>query len=220
MSGWTEARVDLLRQRWSAGATGKAIAEELSQGGWAVSRNAVIAKADRLGLERRPTPLGNAAAYPARQVNSGNAIRRKHGLPPLSEPKWKAQLRGTRAATSHMRAAGGAAITAEAAKATERKDATAPKLARGRSCRWPEGDPREPGFHFCGEPAEAGKPYCPEHCGKAYQRKRPAANDADPATAAANDTLNHTPNDMGVQPRAKAKTLPGRLTAGLQEWAA
>jgi GcrA cell cycle regulator len=37
------------------------------------------------------------------------------------------------------------------------------------------GDPRQPGFHFCGEPAEAGKPYCAHHCHVAYHKKSEAA---------------------------------------------
>ena len=35
-------------------------------------------------------------------------------------------------------------------------------------CRWPEGDPRTDAFWFCGRPAVAGKPYCGEHCARAY----------------------------------------------------
>lgn len=36
------------------------------------------------------------------------------------------------------------------------------------TCRWPIGDPREPGFHFCGKPTADGKPYCSEHAAIAY----------------------------------------------------
>ena len=36
------------------------------------------------------------------------------------------------------------------------------------SCRWPEGDPKDPNFHFCGEPVAPGKIYCPAHCAIAY----------------------------------------------------
>lgn len=39
---------------------------------------------------------------------------------------------------------------------------------QGPTCRWPFGDPREPGFHFCGKPALTGKPYCAEHAAVAY----------------------------------------------------
>src|SRR5690349_3930174 len=50
---WTEERIDRLKAMWTKGATASQIAEEL--GG--VSRNAVIGKAHRLGLESRPSPV-------------------------------------------------------------------------------------------------------------------------------------------------------------------
>ncbi len=50
---WTEQRIDQLKTMWAKGATASQIAEEL--GG--VSRNAVIGKAHRLGLEQRPSPV-------------------------------------------------------------------------------------------------------------------------------------------------------------------
>ncbi|MDV3257787.1 MAG: GcrA cell cycle regulator [Sphingomonas sp.] len=50
---WTEERIERLKAMWSKGATASQIAEEL--GG--VSRNAVIGKAHRLGLESRPSPV-------------------------------------------------------------------------------------------------------------------------------------------------------------------
>lgn len=36
------------------------------------------------------------------------------------------------------------------------------------SCRWPMGDPKDPGFHFCGAQSIPGKPYCAEHTKIAY----------------------------------------------------
>lgn len=30
-------------------------------------------------------------------------------------------------------------------------------------CRWPVGDPRHEGFHFCGARQMAGRPYCELH---------------------------------------------------------
>ena len=47
--------------------------------------------------------------------------------------------------------------------------------AGSKTCSWPMGDPKQPGFHFCGEPAEAGKPYCAHHCHVAYHKKSEAA---------------------------------------------
>jgi GcrA cell cycle regulator len=50
---WTEERIDRLKAMWAEGSTASQIAEDL--GG--VSRNAVIGKAHRLGLEARPSPV-------------------------------------------------------------------------------------------------------------------------------------------------------------------
>lgn len=43
-----------------------------------------------------------------------------------------------------------------------------PRSNRGPKCLWPIGDPVDPDFHFCGAPAVHGKPYCAEHCARAY----------------------------------------------------
>jgi GcrA cell cycle regulator len=60
---WTDERIDRLKSLWSNGMTASQIAEEL--GG--VSRNAVIGKAHRLGLQSRPSPVkaNEPAAAPA-----------------------------------------------------------------------------------------------------------------------------------------------------------
>ena len=50
---WTDERIERLKQLWSQGVTASQIADEL--GG--VSRNAVIGKAHRLGLQSRPSPV-------------------------------------------------------------------------------------------------------------------------------------------------------------------
>ncbi|MBA2935881.1 GcrA cell cycle regulator [Sphingomonas sp. CGMCC 1.13654] len=56
---WTDERIDKLKSLWGQGHTASQIADEL--GG--VSRNAVIGKAHRLGLESRPSPVkGNEDA--------------------------------------------------------------------------------------------------------------------------------------------------------------
>src|SRR5438045_4725609 len=50
---WTDARIERLKKMCHDGATASQIADEI--GG--VSRNAVIGKAHRLGLEQRPSPV-------------------------------------------------------------------------------------------------------------------------------------------------------------------
>ena len=75
---WTDERIDRLKAMWTEGSTASQIAEDL--GG--VSRNAVIGKAHRLGLESRPSPVkageekekkAKPAAAPAPRAQAGRA---------------------------------------------------------------------------------------------------------------------------------------------------
>jgi len=58
---WTDERIERLKEMWSRGITASQIADEL--GG--VSRNAVIGKAHRLGLQARPSPVKPNEPEPA-----------------------------------------------------------------------------------------------------------------------------------------------------------
>ncbi|HEY4254601.1 MAG TPA: GcrA family cell cycle regulator [Roseomonas sp.] len=39
---------------------------------------------------------------------------------------------------------------------------------RYATCQWPQGEPKDEGFHFCGRPTRPERPYCPLHCAIAY----------------------------------------------------
>src|SRR3954453_3706659 len=69
---WTDERSERLKKMWHDGATASQIADEL--GG--VSRNAVIGKAHRLGLEQRPSP-----------VKAGEEKEHKKAPPAAAAPK-------------------------------------------------------------------------------------------------------------------------------------
>ena len=43
--------------------------------------------------------------------------------------------------------------------------------SRNRCC-WPKGDPKLPGFSFCGTVIVPGRPYCEEHSNLAYTNTR------------------------------------------------
>jgi len=90
---WTDERIEQLRQMWERGMTASQIAEEL--GG--VSRNAVIGKAHRLGLQARPSPVkaAEASAKPAATTSA-----RKAAAPARPEPAAAStEARPTRSAT-------------------------------------------------------------------------------------------------------------------------
>ena len=54
-------------------------------------------------------------------------------------------------------------------------DVNAEDLPWHRRCQWPIGHPGEQDFHFCGDVAIGGKPYCSAHCSSAYRHKDEAA---------------------------------------------
>jgi GcrA cell cycle regulator len=85
---WTDERIERLKTMWTQGSTASQIAEEL--GG--VSRNAVIGKAHRLGLESRPSPVKageekekKAKPAPALKVTKPSAALKP--APAAAEPR-------------------------------------------------------------------------------------------------------------------------------------
>jgi GcrA cell cycle regulator len=74
---WTDERIDKLRSLWGQGLTASQIADELG----AVSRNAVIGKAHRLGLESRPSPV-----KPGEQAAAAEPISEPKPVPVVATP--------------------------------------------------------------------------------------------------------------------------------------
>ena len=197
---WTEERIERLKKMWHDGATASQIADEL--GG--VSRNAVIGKAHRLGLEQRPSPVkpgeekevkkvAPAAAAPApAKVAATSAAPAAPTLTPT--PTHAAPQRGPRPSAHDLqyRSIGPGGFVRQgpgdqqapippapprrlvpAKPSPEVADKTSLLELNDRICKWPIGHPGEPDFHFCGEPANPGFPYCVAHCGVAYQAQLP-----------------------------------------------
>ena len=74
---WTDERIDRLKELWSQGMTASQIADEL--GG--VSRNAVIGKAHRLGLQSRPSPVKPNEPAPAPKAPKAKRRPRRGAAP-------------------------------------------------------------------------------------------------------------------------------------------
>ncbi|MDZ5697146.1 GcrA family cell cycle regulator [Chelativorans sp. M5D2P16] len=158
---WTDERVELLKKLWAEGLSASQIAAQL--GG--VSRNAVIGKVHRLKLSSR----GRATSTAPRQKTSGS-----------SGGGTRRQQRSTRpVATS---------VGATALKVRFEEDAVAYQDLRPvedvvvpisrnlqlvelteRTCKWPNGDPLETDFSFCGNDTGETGPYCTFHSRLAYQ---------------------------------------------------
>jgi GcrA cell cycle regulator len=191
---WTEERIDRLKKMWHDGATASQIADEL--GG--VSRNAVIGKAHRLGLEQRPSPVKAGEEKEGKKPMSAAATPRPvpKAEAPTAAPETTAAPRpapvNRSAPEMQYRSIGPGGFIRQgpgdqqppippapprrlvpAKPSPEVADKTSLLDLNERICKWPMGHPGEPDFHFCGQPSNPGFPYCVEHCGVAYQAQLP-----------------------------------------------
>jgi GcrA cell cycle regulator len=83
---WTDERIDRLKELWSQGKTASHIADEL--GG--VSRNAVIGKAHRLGLQSRPSPVKPNEPAPKARVRARDKAEAPAAAAPEPRPAAEA----------------------------------------------------------------------------------------------------------------------------------
>ncbi|MFA4952342.1 GcrA family cell cycle regulator [Brevundimonas sp.] len=141
-SAWTEDRIDRLRTLWLEGRTADVISQDLGCG---ISRSAVLGKVYRLGL------------------SAGRTSR----TPKVSAPKARTPVRVAQPAPNRA-----ATPLASPEPPPEPQCGTRTILSVGRTdCRWPLGDPLQPGFSLCGGPVARGA-FCVEHAEIAY-RPRP-----------------------------------------------
>lgn len=194
---WTEERIERLKKMWHDGATASQIADEL--GG--VSRNAVIGKAHRLGLEQRPSPVKpgeekelkkaapavaapKAVAPKAEAPRAAAAAQTAPQVAPASPQRPSSEIQYRSIGPGGFIRQGPGEQQAPIPPAPPRRlvpakpspevaDKTSLLELNDRICKWPMGHPGEPDFHFCGEPANPGFPYCVQHCGVAYQAQLP-----------------------------------------------
>jgi len=194
---WTDERIEQLRQMWQNGHTASQIAETL--GG--VSRNAVIGKAHRLGLQSRPSPVKpgeNEAEAPAPKPAAEKPAPVEKAAAPAPEPRPAPAAAAAPAQPAPqqdvpvVRSIGPGGFQRQnpheqqspippapprrlvpAKPSPEIADKTSLLDLNDRICKWPLGHPGEPDFHFCGNPVNPGFPYCLEHCSVAYQAQLP-----------------------------------------------
>ncbi|MGI8705509.1 MAG: GcrA family cell cycle regulator [Sphingomicrobium sp.] len=195
---WTDERIERLKKMWADGATASEIADKL--GG--VSRNAVIGKAHRLGLQARPSPVkpGEEKGRSAAAAKAAPKARGKAAAKPAPAPEKPAGHPHPRTPQTPRPSGDGvqyrsvgpggfirqgpgdqqapippapARRLVPAKPSSEVAEKTSLLDLNDRICKWPIGHPGEPDFHFCGEPANPGYPYCVAHCGVAYQAQLP-----------------------------------------------
>lgn len=155
---WTEDRVARLTKLWADGLSASQIAAIL--GG--VTRNAVIGKVHRLGLSGRAKPAPSSTSRVKRQPrSSGYATSRTPRAAPRSNGATALKIDAD--AEIRFRP-----------KPTE--DVVVPMSRRltvmqltEDTCKWPNGDPQNSDFSFCGHTSKETTPYCEFHSKLAFQ---------------------------------------------------
>ena len=138
---WNDDNVSRLRDLWDQGLPTSQIGKLLG-----FTKNAVVGKAHRIGLERRPSPIRRTAVKPDRKKARSPVIPKLNFENEFIENKEV----GTNTKIFHP---------------TER-NLFYNNVKRG--CEWPEGHPDESEFRFCGKERFEDKPYCLDHCAVAY----------------------------------------------------
>ncbi len=137
---WNESNVARLKELWDQGLPTAQIGKLLG-----FTKNAVVGKAHRIGLERRPSPIRRTAVKPDRKK------ARSPIVPTLKFESSKEEPIETTKPQTFQPAV---------------KNFFTSQTKRG--CEWPEGHPDESDFKFCGKDRFEDKPYCTDHCAVAY----------------------------------------------------
>ena len=186
--GWTDERVEMLKQLWTEGLSASQIADKM--GG--VSRNAVIGKVHRLKLESRAKSGGSAATAPSPvhpHVVERAALQPRYAEVEVNQtvvsPRFSPPPQPSSPQRSMPRTMGATALKMDPDEEHELMQAQATVQTTGEvvpiarkltlvqltegTCKWPVGDPLKPDFHFCGNSARDASPYCAYHAKLAFQ---------------------------------------------------
>ena len=141
---WTEEAIAILKRLALEGRSANVIAQALG----AASRNAVIGKANRIGVRLNGDGRGSA---PRPASGAGRAA-----LPFPRDARMRPPGRRKAAWTF-------AAADVGDMRRLRLEDIMQP------ACRWPLGDPRCGDFAYCGLAPVEGRSYCAGHCRMAYR---------------------------------------------------
>ena len=134
---WTDDKVLQLRELWYEGLPTSQIGKILD-----FTKNAVVGKAHRIGLDRRPSPIKRSVIKPDRK-------KARAPVTPNLSFNLKSDIDFDGNVNKNLL-----------------NNGLMKKINNG--CEWPIGHPNEIDFRYCDQEKIEGKPYCVKHCSKAY----------------------------------------------------
>lgn len=138
---WNESNVARLKELWDQGLPTAQIGKLIG-----FTKNAVVGKAHRIGLERRPSPIRRTAVKPDRKKARSPIMPKLTFENAILEDKiYTPQIQSFTPSVRNIFVANSK-----------------------RGCEWPEGHPDEVEFTFCNKERFEEKPYCIDHCAVAY----------------------------------------------------
>ena len=144
---WTEDKVSQLRELWDQGLPTSQIGKILD-----FTKNAVVGKAHRIGLERRPSPIKRNIMKPDRK-------KARAPMVPNLSVSLKSDSDFNQKVDSDY----------DLSKSQGKYLAQYLLMSKKNTgCEWPNGHPNESSFFYCGHEKVEGKPYCTKHCEQAY----------------------------------------------------
>lgn len=190
---WTDKMVEELKKLWDMGITTGEIGKRLG-----ISKNSIVGKVHRLGLEGRPSPIKKSNESSDKENKSAKKSAPKKETvtknTKSSDKKTKSTPKTIKKETVEI-----SAPEKEIEKPVKTKSAPVEnkplideddiKLIKSldvkpnkdykkenislteldnHTCRWPLGDPKDTDFHFCGRKVKTGQTYCEEHSAIAY----------------------------------------------------
>ena len=150
--GWTAERSAEVKQLWAEGLSASQIAMRL--GG--ITRNAVIGKVHRMGLAGRVSPCRNEANRPSRKV-------KRHAT---SVPATAIKAARKRKMDAEIPIDGGPLPEPQACDVARVFSVID---MEPHHCRWIAGDPKQPGWGYCGDHRIPGQSWCQHHAERAFQ---------------------------------------------------
>jgi len=154
MGTWDkEDREARLKRLWADGLSASEIAGQLG-----VSRDAVLAKADRLRRKGGPDA-------PARRDGDGPGASKGRRCSPPRPVKPPADDGPPRLPVVSRWVEPAVVLPPTAVTVRDLED---------HHCRWPLGDPQDTAFRLCGGRRSLGLPYCAAHAARAYVASTPA----------------------------------------------